>query len=200
MAAALAIAALARPVYAAESIPELLQQTFWGESSEELVRQFGNVALRLPRSFDFGDSFADVVLTGQTVGGVPVVVFFQMDKQTRGLKRIQLELSHHGVNPPAFKAITGALQSAYGKPDRVCEVQVRPSGGYQAAAQEVWVRGADAISAIYRDTTLEAFEGCIFGITSGKCGLTGQLLVRISPADGIAPPDPCALASASLRR
>lgn len=200
IAAALALAPLARPAYPGESIPELLQQTFWGESSEELLRDFGNVALRLPRGFDFGDSFADMVLTGQTVGGVPVVVFFQMDKYTRGLKRIQLELPRHRVNPPAFRAITAALQSSYGKPDEICVVPVRPGGGYQEAVQEIWVRGADAISAIYRDTTLEAFEGCVFGITSGKCGLTGQLLVRITPADGIAPPDPCALASASSRR
>ncbi|MGC2198748.1 MAG: hypothetical protein WA633_01150, partial [Stellaceae bacterium] len=68
------------------------------------------------------------------------------------------------------------------------------SGGYQAAAQELWVRGDDVISAIYRDTSLEAFEGCLYGITSGPCGLTGQLLVRISPTDGIAASDPCSLA------
>jgi hypothetical protein len=49
------------------------------------------------------------------------------------------------------------------------------------------------ISAIYRDTTLQAFEGCLFGVASGYCGLTGQLLVRISPDDGIAEPDPCSL-------
>jgi len=53
------------------------------------------------------------------------------------------------------------------------------------------------ISAIYRDTTLQAFEGCFFGVASGYCGLTGQLLVRIGPADGIVEVDPCSLA---LRR
>ena len=69
-----------------------------------------------------------------------------------------------------------------------------PVGGYQAAAEELWVRGADVISAIYRDTTLQAFEGCFYGIISGPCGLTGRILVRISPADGNAGPDPCSLA------
>lgn len=199
MAAALALAALAQPARSAEGLPELLRQTYWGESSEELVRQFGSAATRLPRSLDFGDSFADVVLNGETVGGVPVVVFFQMDKATGGLKRIQLERPRHGVNPPAFRAIAAALYRAYGDPDRICAVPVLPKGGYQEATQQIWIRGADAISAIYRDTTLQAFEGCFFGITSGPCGLTGQLLVRVSPADGIPKPDPCSLAQSHSR-
>jgi hypothetical protein len=192
IAAALTLAVLARPAYPAEDVPELLRQTYWGESSEELGHQFGDAAVRLPRSFDFGDSYANLVLNG-TVGGVPVLVFFQMDKVTHRLKRIQLERPRHGVNPPAFRAIAAALDSTYGSPDEICYLPVRPVGGYQQAVQEIWVRGADAINAIYRDTTLEAFEGCIFGITSGPCGLTGQILVRLSPADGIAAPDPCAL-------
>jgi hypothetical protein len=194
IAAALVLAALARPAHSAEGIPELLQQTYWGESSEALLRQFGSAAIRLPRALDFGDSYTDLVLNGETVGGVPVVVFFQMDKRTHSLKRIQLERPRHGVNPPAFRAITAALRSAYGNPDQICVVPVHPATGYQDAAQEIWLRGEDAITAIFRDTTLEAFEGCIFGITSGPCGLTGQLLVRLSPADGIAEPDPCGLA------
>ena len=89
VAAGLALVALARPAYPAESIPELLRQAYWGEGSEDLARQFGAAAIKLPRGFDFGDS------------------------------------------------------------------------------------------------------------NSGPCGLTGQLLVRLSPADGIAAPDPYALA---LRR
>lgn len=192
--AALVLAALARPAYPAEVIRELLQQTYWGESSEALLRQFGRAAIRLPHGLDFGDSYTDLVLSGETVGGVPIIVFFQMDKRTRGLKRVQLERPRHGVNPPAFRAITAALHEAYGKPDQICAVPVSPIGGYQEAVQEIWIHGADAISAIYRDTTLQAFEGCIFGITSGPCGLTGQLLVRLSPADGISGPDPCGLA------
>ena len=195
VAAALVLAAVARPACPAEGIPDLVRQTDWGESSDDLRQQFGSAAMRLPRSIDFGDSYTDLVLYGETVGGVPVIVFFQMDKATRGLKRIQLERPRHGVNPPAFRAIAAALHNTYGEPDRICAVSARPIGGYQEATQEIWVRGADAISAIYRDTTLEAFEGCYFGLTAGPCGLRGQLLVRISPADGIPKADPCALAS-----
>jgi hypothetical protein len=187
------LAARGAAASAADAVPELLRQVHWGETSQGLLRQFDGAATQLPRSLDFGDSYADVVLHGETVGGVPVVTFFQMDKRTRGLKRIQLERPRHGVNPPALRAISAALQADYGRPDRICLTPVSPIGGYQAAAQEVWVRGTDAISAIYRDTTLQAFEGCLFGVASGYCGLTGQLLVRISPADGIAEPDPCFL-------
>lgn len=191
---ALAIPLLAPIPVAADDIQQVLGKTHWGESAEELLDQFGAEAMRLPRALDFGDSYANVVLNGETLGGVPIVVFFQMDKETHALKRIQLERPRHGVNPPSFRAISAALHTAYGKPDRICVVPARPSGGYQAAAQEVWVRGNDLISAIYRDTSLEAFEGCLFGITSGPCGLTGQLLVRIGPTGGDAAPDPCSLA------
>lgn len=189
----LAIAAVPEPA-GAEGISELLRQAHWGETSEALLDRLGAAATRLPRALDFGDSYVNVVLNGATIGGVPVVVFFQMDKETHGLKRIQLERPRHGVNPPAFRAISAALHTAYGKPDKICVIPARQIGGYQAAAQELWVRGNDVISVIYRDTTLQAFEGCLFGITSGSCGLTGQLLVRVSPSDGNADPDPCSLA------
>jgi hypothetical protein len=178
---------------AADAVTELLRQVHWGETSQDLLQQFDGAATQLPRSLDFGDAYVDVVLDGETVGGFPVVTFFQMDKETRGLKRIQLERPRHGVNPPAMRAISAALHADYGRPDKICVMPARPIGGYQAAAQELWVRGTDAVSAIYRDTTLQAFEGCLFGVASGYCGLTGQLLVRISPADGIAEPDPCFL-------
>jgi len=174
-------------------IPDLLTQVHWGETSQQLLQHFGAAATRLPTSLDFGDSYVDVVLEKETLGGVPVMTFFQMDKATHGLKRVQLERPRHGVNPPAFRAISAALNAAYGRPDEICEVPARPSGGYQAAAEEKWLRDGAVVSAIFRDTTLQAFEGCLFGVASGYCGLTGQLLVRISPADGIAEPDPCSL-------
>lgn len=179
----------------ADGVTELLRQVYWGETSQDLLQHFDGAATQLRRGLDFGDSYVDVVLHGETVGGVPVVTFFQMDKRTGGLKRIQLERPRHGVNPPALRAISAALNADYGRPDKICFTLVTPIGGYQAAAQEVWVRGTDAISAIYRDTTLQAFEGCLFGVASGYCGLTGQLLVRLSPADGIAKSDPCSLTS-----
>jgi len=193
--AVLLASVLTTPASAADAVPELLRNVHWGETSQDLLQHFDGFATQLPKGLDFGDSYVDVVLRGETIGGVPVVTFFQMDKRTRGLKRIQLERPRHGVNPPALRAISAALQADYGRPDKICFTPVTPIGGYQAAAQELWVRGTDAISAIYRDTSLQAFEGCLFGVASGYCGLTGQLLVRFSPADGIAEPDPCSLTS-----
>jgi hypothetical protein len=182
------VAVLAHPRFsvAADGIEELLRETHWGETSGELLRQFGEEAKRLPQALDFGDSYADLVLTRQTLGGVPMVVFFQMDKATHGLKRIQLERPRHAVNPPSFRAIAAALHADYGKPDQTCVIPVLPASGYQAAAEERWTRDGAVISAIFRDTTLQAFEGCLFGPATGWCGLRGQLLVRIGPP-GAAP-------------
>jgi hypothetical protein len=194
VAIALALLIFARPCFSADLVEELSRETHWGESSDELLDDFGSVAMRLPRSLDFGDSYVDVVLKGKALGAVPMVVFLQMDKATHGLKRIQLERPRHGVNPPAFRAVSAALHAVYGKPDRTCAIPVLPAGGYQAAAEELWVRRNDMISAIFRDTTLQAVEGCLFGLTAGPCGLTGRLSVRISPANGNAGPDPCSLA------
>jgi hypothetical protein len=187
--AVLAVVVFAPPVLAETGIGEIWRQTHWGESSDGLARQFGSAAMRLPRALDFGDSYADVVLPDQAIGGVPMVVFFQMDKASHGLKRIQLERPRHGVNPPAFRGILAALQTDFGSPDQLCAIPVLPASGYQAGAEALWLRDNAVVSAIFRDTTLQAFEGCLFGPASGSCGLTGQLLVRIGPPakDG----DPC---------
>lgn len=139
----------------------------------------------LPRPIDFGDSFAQIVRRDIVLGGVPLIAFYQMDKTTRGLKRIQLERQRHGVNPPAFRAVLDALEAAYGPPDLMCGVRPGPASGYQQAAERVWRRDAVVIRAIFRDTTIEAFEGCLAGDPGpGPCGLTGQLLVRVSPPGG----------------
>ena len=191
LALSLAAVAFAQPLHAADGIEELWQKTHWGQSSDELQRQFGSRATRLTKPLDFGDVYADLVLPGEIVGGVPMVAFFQMDKATHRLKRIQLERPRHGVNPPAFRALLAALQSDFGVPDQTCIIPVRPAGGYQAAAEELWVRNGAVITAIFRDTTLQAFEGCLFGPATGSCGLTGQLLVRIGPPGGDG--DPCSL-------
>jgi hypothetical protein len=191
LAVTVAATALAGPVFAEDGIEKIWHQTYWGESSDALFRQFGADATRLHRAFDFGDSYVDLLLPNQTIGGVSMVVFFQMDKASHGLKRIQIERPRHGVNPPAFRAILAALQTDFGSPDQLCAIPVRPASGYQAAAEARWLRGDVVVSVIFRDTTLQAFEGCLFGPATGSCGLTGQLLVRIGPSDGDA--NPCSL-------
>jgi hypothetical protein len=185
------VLALPWPTPASDGVEGLWQQTYWGESADALMQQFGRDAERLPHALDFGDSYADVVLPRYLVGGVTMVVFFQMDKAGRGLKRIQLERPRHGVNPPAYRSLLMGLQSDFGRPDRVCAVPVLPTGGLQAASEEQWDRDGTTVSAIFRDTTLQAFEGCLFGPATGSCGLKGQLLIRIGPPDNDG--DPCSL-------
>jgi hypothetical protein len=74
VAVAVAVVALATPAFAVSGIEEVLRDIHWGESSDELFRQFGTNAIRLPQALDFGDSYVDVVLRGQTLGAVPMVV------------------------------------------------------------------------------------------------------------------------------
>jgi hypothetical protein len=173
---------LAWPASAAEGIAALVRDIHWGEQADALAGQFGRAARRLQRPLDFGDSYADVVLEGEQLGGVPVAVFFQMDKATHGLKRVQLEPLGHAINPAAYRAIAAALDAEYGRPDQKCVTPPVPAAGFQAAVEERWRSDDAAISAIFRDTTLQAFEGCLYGPASGWCGLHGQILVRIAPA------------------
>ena len=70
------------------TLAEAWEGTRWGESSRELLAHFGNRVSVLPRPLDFGDSYADVVMHDVTLGGVPLIAYFQMDKRTGGLKRI----------------------------------------------------------------------------------------------------------------
>ena len=77
----------------------------------------------------------------------------------------------------------GALDADYGAPDALCDVAPGPASGYQAADERAWSRDGVIIRAIFRDTTIEAVEGCITGHPM-PCGLTGQLIIRISPPAG----------------
>jgi hypothetical protein len=165
-----------------------VRHTWWGEPQRALLAEFGGRARVLARPIDFGDSYTQIVLPDVVVGGVRMLAFFQIDKRTGGLKRIQLERPRHGVNPPAFRAVVGALDRAYGRPAALCRFPPGSANGYQAATELAWSAGGNRIRAIFRDTTIEAFEGCPFGdITTGYCGLTGQLLVRVAPAGSTAP-------------
>jgi hypothetical protein len=61
---ATAVLMLAWPAGASNGIEELLQRTHWGESSDELLQQYGSQAVRLSQALDFGDSYTVVVLHG----------------------------------------------------------------------------------------------------------------------------------------
>ena len=161
------------------------QGVYWGEGSAALLRHFGSHAVRLPRPIDFGDSYAVIALPDAVIGGYRVVTFFQMDKRTHGLKRIQIEWPRGSVNPSAFRALLAALDAAYGPPDGLCDIRPAPANGFQAGAEAQWRRRGDVIRAVFRDTTIEALEGCL-GEMTPPGGLTGRLLLRISPAGAAA--------------
>jgi hypothetical protein len=154
--------------------------TNWGESDAALLQHFGSRATVLPQAIDFGDSYTQLVLRQFDLGGYALIVYYQIDKATHGLKRIQLERPRHEVNPPAFRGVLTELNAEFGPADRQCGARPGPADGYQGAAEFAWSRNGVAIRAIFRDTTLEAFGGCF----SPACGLTGQLLLRVSPPQG----------------
>jgi hypothetical protein len=176
----LAALGLVRAPAHAVGIPTMPDGLQWGMSSRALLETLGKRASVLPRPIDFGDSYADVVLRDVVLGGVGMAAFFQMDKATGGLKRVQFERQPHGANPPAYRAVVAALDAAYGAPVATCAIPAGPASGYQAATELVWLRDGLTIRAIFRDTTIEAFEGCLWAATP-PCGLTGQMLVRFAP-------------------
>jgi hypothetical protein len=165
----------------AADIPAIPDGVRWGETSRTLLEQLGTRATVLARPIDFGDSYADVVLRHVALGAVPMTAFFQMDKATGGLKRVQFVRQPHGVNPPAYRAVVAALDAAYGRPSAICAIPADAASGYQAAVEVVWRRDAMTIRAIFRDTTIEAFEGCLWWWMTPPCGLIGQMLVRFAP-------------------
>jgi hypothetical protein len=161
----------------------------WGEAPETVQRHLGARGFALPRPLDFGDSYSPLVLRDVSIGGFPLIVYYQFDKVTHRLKRIQLELPRHRVNAGAFRAIFLALDGDYGVPNASCGTLPGPTTAFQGSAEYVWTRDGMVIRAIFRDTTLEAFGGCF----SPACGLTAQLLLRVSPPaedSAVCPPLP----------
>jgi len=69
----------------------LLQSVFWGEPQSALFAHFGKRASVFQRPMNFGDTYTQIVLRDVAPGGVPLIAFFQIDKVTGGLKRVQIE-------------------------------------------------------------------------------------------------------------
>jgi len=163
--------------------------TGWGEPPQDIQRHFGARGLALPQPIDFGDSYAPLVVRDVAVGGITLITYYQFDKTTHGLKRVQLERPRHLVNPAVIRGVFLALDAEYGAPDTQCGTLPGPTTANEGAAEYVWKREGAVIRAIFRDTSLQVLGGCY----SPACGLTTQLLLRISrPAEdrGTCPPPP----------
>jgi hypothetical protein len=174
----LALLLAGSPACAGELSP-IIDGVRWGENSAAVAQAFGTRAIRLAHPIEFGDSYVDVALKNQTLGGYPFAVYFQMDIKTHGLKRVMLERQRHGANPMVFRAVIGALDQAYGQPSEACHSRAAPGNGYQAQGERFWLEDGAAIRAVFADTTIEAESGCVSG--GSPCGLTGHLYVQIEP-------------------
>jgi hypothetical protein len=181
-------AALAAPARA-DDLDATISGISWGEPPEAVQRHLGARGFALPQPIDFGDSYAPLAVRDVKVGDYPLIAYYQFDKTTHALKRIQLERPRHMVNAGAFRGVFLALDADYGAPVTDCGTLPGPTTAYQGSAEYVWRHNGAVIRAIFRDTTLEAFSGCY----SPACGLTAQLIVRISPPaedSGVCPPLP----------
>jgi hypothetical protein len=177
----------AAPPAGAAALSPILDGIRWGESSDELARHFGRRAKVLSRPIDFGDLYVDVALTDQLLGGFPFVVYFQMSRSTHGLERVMIERQRHGANPKVFRSVVAALSADYGAASASCQWPAMARNGYQASSERLWWAGDRVIRAVFRDTTLEASEGCLH-VTARPCGLTGQLFVQITPFEPVVSP------------
>ena len=166
----------------------------FGATSDELVQRLGPRATRLGRPMDFGDAYVDVVLRRQELGGYPFIVYFQMDKASRRLKRIHIERPRHGAVAMVHKALVAALVAQYGEPTEVCTQRVPRTGG-QAIDERIWRRGDVIVRAVFREQSLGVLVPRKLGVDDWEVwepspeGLPQQLFVRIAPAD--AEPDGC---------
>lgn len=173
LAGSLAHAAVLAPV---------LDLIHWGETSNALARRLGGRAIRVAPPIEFGDSYVDLALRNEMVAGYPFTVYFQMDKASGALKRVMLERQPHGANPKVFRALVDALTGDYGLPAQSCALPPSTRTGYQAAVERLWHVQDMTVRAVFRDTTLEAAEGCVTSV-NGVCGLTARLYVHILPGD-----------------
>lgn len=126
----------------AAALSPVMDDIRWGEGADELARHFGGRAIRLSPPIEFGDSYVDVALRNQALGGFAFTVYFQMDKTTRRLKRVMFERQRHGANPRVFRAVLKALDADYGPPARSCDTP--------AASERIWRAHDDIIRAVFR--------------------------------------------------
>jgi len=159
----------------------------FGATTAELLQRFGARATRLNRPLDFGDADADVVLRRHELGGYPFIVFFQMDRASRMLKRIQIERPRHGAVLMVHNAAIAALVAQYGAPTQVC-IQSIPRPGGQAIDERIWRLGDVVVRAVFREQSLGLLVPRKLGVDDWEVwepspeGMPQQLFVRITPA------------------
>lgn len=183
--AAPATLALAFAAAAHASVGDVTRRAHWGQTARELAETFGPRATLLDRPIEYGDAEVRVVLRDEEIGGHDFTVYFQEDKAGGGLRRIHFERPRHGAVLGVFRDVVAALAAEYGAPVQSCDIPARGATVHQAQWTRIWERDGDMIRAVFRDTTVEATEGCLREERSGTsaCGLTAQMFVQVSPRD-----------------
>jgi hypothetical protein len=170
---------------AAGALDPVLTALRWDESSDALKHHFGKSAIALAPPIEFGDAYVDVALRGVKLGDDDYVVYFEMDKAKHGLKRVLYERPRHAATQKAFDAAVRVITAQWGKPQH-CAAKARPGNGYQAMQADIWRNEGRRVRIIFRDTTLEAENGCqTIGFL--PCGLEGHLIIVIDPANASEP-------------
>lgn len=190
----LVAATLAWPVRAQPSGDSGFEGVPFGITSDELLQRFGTRATRLDRRLDVGQAYVDVVLRRYELGGYPFIVFFQMDRGSGRLLRIQVERPRHGAVAMVHQAALAALVARYGTPDAVCQQRLPRPGG-QAIDERIWRRDGVVIRLVFREQSLgvivprklEPFDWEVW--EPSPEGLPQQLFVRFAPAGS--EPDDC---------
>ena len=96
----------------------------WGMSAPEIAAAYagyGARAHRLQPPIEFGDSYAEVVLTDVEFAGFAFRVYFQMDKRTRRLAHVLIERRRQYATPAIFARIVATLEDLNGPAALACD-------------------------------------------------------------------------------
>jgi hypothetical protein len=93
----------------------------WGMTAPQLAAAYGAKAKRLQPPIEFGDSYAEVVLTDMAFAGESFRVYFQMDKRTHRLAHVLLERRRQYATPAIFATVLKTLGDQYGTAALACD-------------------------------------------------------------------------------
>jgi hypothetical protein len=113
----------------------------WGMTAPQLAAAYGAKAKRLQPPIEFGDSYAEVVLTDMAFAGESFRVYFQMDKRTHRLAHVLLERRRQYATPAIFATVLKTLGDQYGTAALTCD-----RGGF---IDHYWQNAGETIEASF---------------------------------------------------
>ncbi len=146
----------------------------WGMSAPEIAAAYGARAHRLQPPIEFGDSYAEIVLTDGQFAGLDFRVYFQMDKRTRRLAHVLLERRRQYATPAIFAKIVATLQDSIGQVALACD-----RGGF---ADRYWQAPDETIKASYL-----GFDGPVLNYLPEQYADTRRSLAEQAPVQNVSP-------------